>query len=88
MNPKVDTLLFRTLITIPHSIFNTRWELKLPATILLKMKRTVFTIIVALMASYGFGQIQRKTIFDFTQPLKLTPAVIPTKEDKSADKRG
>lgn len=36
------------------------------------------------MASYGFGQIQRKTIFDFTQPLKLTPAVIPTKEDKSA----
>ncbi|MGM9710153.1 MAG: hypothetical protein ACI3ZB_11220 [Prevotella sp.] len=48
------------------------------------MKRTVFTIIVALMASYGFGQIQRKTIFDFTQPLKLTPAVTPAKEDKSA----
>ena len=46
------------------------------------MKRTVSIIIAAIVSTCAFAQIQHKTVFDLTQPSKLTPTVDPSKEDK------
>ena len=41
------------------------------------MKKSLFVILLACMSAPGWAQIQRTAVFDFSQPLSLTPSITP-----------
>ena len=41
------------------------------------MKKSLFVILLACVSAPGWAQIQRTAVFDFSQPLSLTPSITP-----------
>ena len=41
------------------------------------MKKSLFVILLACVSAPGWAQIQRIAVFDFSQPLSLTPSITP-----------
>lgn len=41
------------------------------------MKKSLFVILLACVSAHGWAQIQRTAVFDFSQPLSLTPSITP-----------
>ena len=41
------------------------------------MKKSLFVILLACVSAPGWAQIQRTVVFDFSQPLSLTPSITP-----------
>lgn len=41
------------------------------------MKKSLFVILLACVSAPGWAQIQRTAVFDFCQPLSLTPSITP-----------
>jgi hypothetical protein len=42
------------------------------------MKKSLFVILLACVSAPGWAQIQRTAVFDFSQPLSLTPSITPS----------
>lgn len=41
------------------------------------MKKSLFVILLACVSAPSWAQIQRTAVFDFSQPLSLTPSITP-----------